>query len=125
MTGVDLAAAAAAAAETEAAAAAAAVATAESLNESGGADGPALCPTGVATGACPRPECTYLHGDPCPVCLGLCLVPGDPEQNEHHIEECVAATEKKMARDLEIEGATERRSSIELSAPLRERWEAV
>ena len=34
-------------------------------------------------------RCRNLHGECCPKCKSYCLYPGDKEQNEKHIEECV------------------------------------
>ena len=54
-----------------------------------------LCPIALATGGCLDRQCAYLHGEPCPCCGCLALVPGDKRQNDMHVDECVAKLEQR------------------------------
>lgn len=59
-----------------------------------------MCPIALATGCCLDASCKYLHGEPCPCCGRLALVPGDIRQNNQHVDECVAKLERQFQASL-------------------------
>jgi E3 ubiquitin-protein ligase makorin len=59
-----------------------------------------MCPIALATGCCLDASCKYLHGEPCPCCGRLALVPGDIRQNNQHVDECVAKLERQCQASL-------------------------
>eukprot|EP00124_Ichthyophonus_hoferi_P004202 Ihof_evm5s436 gene=Ihof_evmTU5s436 len=55
-----------------------------------------LCPFAQA-GTCRfGSTCTYLHGDPCPLCQRLCLHPNRPQDHQGHIDQCLAKQLKRQ-----------------------------
>ena len=70
-----------------------------------------LCPVGLALGSCPRVDCPFVHGELCPCCEKLALRPGDPEQQQAHLDACVA----EMERAIEHEEAVAASAGVECS----------
>uniref|UniRef100_A0A1I7Y2U7 RING-type E3 ubiquitin transferase n=1 Tax=Steinernema glaseri TaxID=37863 RepID=A0A1I7Y2U7_9BILA len=54
-----------------------------------------LCPYNEE-GACPHPNCQFLHGDVCELCGKACLNPLNEDQQKQHRRECIAEHEKAM-----------------------------
>jgi hypothetical protein len=57
-------------------------------------------------------SCPYLHGEPCPCCMNLCLDPREPATHELHIDACVVQVEVKLQKEAALAASADVACSI-------------